>query len=74
MKSEQTLIDLKSNNVEFVMNRPAISGFRDRMSIGGIIKDAFITPKFFLHKHNTTCTGIGQIYEEYKGKNCSLRW
>ena len=69
MKSEQTLIDLKSNNVEFVMNRPAISGFRDRMSIGGIIKDAFITPKFFLHKHNTTCTGIGQIYEEYKGKN-----
>ncbi len=69
MKSEQTLIDLKSNNVEFVMNRPAISGFRDRMSIGGIIKDAFITPKFFLHKHNTTCTGIGQIYEEYKDKN-----
>lgn len=39
------------------------------MSIGAILKDAFITPKFNLHKHNATCTGIGKIYKEYKDKN-----
>lgn len=69
MKREQTLIDLKATNIDFVMNRPAIRGFRDRMSIGAILQDAFITPKYALHKHNTTCTGIGQIYTEYKDKN-----
>lgn len=69
MKREQTLIDLKATNIDFVMNSPAIRGFRDRMSIGAILKEAFITPKFFLHKHNATCTGIGQIYKEYKDKN-----
>lgn len=69
MKREQTLIELKTSNIDSVMNNPAIRGFRDRMSIGAILRDAFITPKFNLHKHNATCTGIGKIYKEYKDKN-----
>lgn len=69
MKREQTLIELKATNIDFVMNSPAIRGFRDRMSIGAILQDAFITPKFSLHKHNTTCTGIEQIYKKYMDKN-----
>ena len=69
MNNFQTLKNLKDTNIGYVVNRPAISGFRGRMSIGAILQDAFITPKFALHKHNTNCTGVRKIYEEYKDKN-----
>ena len=65
----QTLLEQKAVNIDFIKNRPAISCFSDRMSLEAILEKAYITPEFFLHKHNQSCSGIEQIYNDYKDKN-----
>lgn len=64
-----SLLELKAENLELVKNRPAISAFRDQMALGAILEQAYITPNYSLKKHNKTCSGIEQIYNENKDRN-----
>lgn len=65
----KTLLELKAEDINRIKNRPAISVFRDNMSLGAILETAYITPKYHLRKQNKHCAGIQQIYKEYKDKN-----
>lgn len=69
MKKTPTLLNLKAADVEFIKNRPAISVFRDNLSLGAVLEKAYITPKYKLCKHGEECEGIAKIYREYNNKN-----
>lgn len=69
MKKTPSLLSLKAADVELVKNRPAISVFRDNLSLGAVLEKAYITPKYKLCKHGQEYEGIAKIYEEYGNKN-----
>lgn len=69
MKKTPTLLELKQNDIKMVKNRPAISVFRDNLSLGAVLQKAYITPRYHLHKHGEDCQGIEKIYKEYNDKN-----
>ena len=69
MKKTPTLSELKAADVELIKNRPAISVFRDNLSLGAVLEKAYIKPKYKLCKHDQECEGIAKIYREYNNKN-----
>lgn len=69
MGKNKNLYELIEKNIEEVKNRPAISIFSNNMSLGAVLEKAYITPKYYLHKHGIHCTGIEPIYKEYNNKN-----
>ena len=60
---------LKAENVELIKNRPAISCFRDGISIGAVLEKAYVIPQYKLCKHDQDCKGIAEIYKKYYNKN-----
>ena len=56
-------------NIRKILNRPAISAFKDNQSLGSVLKDAYIEPRYHLRKCNKDRTGIESIYEEYSNSN-----
>ena len=69
MEKTKTLIQLKAEDIDRIKNRPAISVFRDNMSLGAILEKAYIMPNYHLRKHDFCCTGIMPIFNQYKNKN-----
>lgn len=55
--------------IKKIWNRPAISAFKDNQSLGSILKDAYIEPKYHLRKCNKDRAGIEAIYREYNNSN-----
>ena len=45
-------------NIRKILNRPAISAFKDNQSLGSVLKDAYIEPRYHLRKCNKDRTGI----------------
>lgn len=68
MGRSKTLAESKKDDIERIKNRPALSVFKDNMSLGAILENAYIEPKYHLCKHNVDYTGIQQIYTQYKKK------
>lgn len=68
MEKAKTLLELKAEDIDRIKDRPAISVFRDNMSLGAILEKAYITPKYHLRKQNSHCTGIMPIFNKYKNK------
>ena len=72
MNGLKTLTELKKEDLRRIKKRPAISVFRDNMSLGTILEKAYITPKYHLRKHDTECVGVTNIYKEYFNKNVAF--
>ena len=66
---KKTLVELKEQDIKYYKNRPAISVFRDKMSLGAILEKAYITPKYHLKKYNKDCNGIDEIINRYHNDN-----
>lgn len=69
MEKKKTLFELKAEDIDRIKSRPAISVFRDNMSLSAILEKAYITPRYHMRKHDFYCTGIIPIFNEYKNKN-----
>ena len=59
----------KQKNNKKIWNRPAIERFPDNHSLGSVLKDAYIEPKYHLRKCNKDRVGIEAIYREYNNSN-----
>ncbi len=56
-------------NIQKIRNRPAITTFRDNQSLGTVLKNAYIEPKYHLRKSNKDRAGITTIYSEHHNSN-----
>ena len=69
MKKTDYLLKLKNNDIIAIKNRPAISMFKDNLSIGTVLTNSYITPTFHLLKTAKTIRGISDICKSYYNKN-----
>lgn len=69
MKKSKKILRQNENIIKKIWNRPAISAFKDNQSLGSVLKDAYIEPKYHLRKSNKDRVGIESIYKEYNDNN-----
>lgn len=69
MKKAKRLLQSSEKVIKRIWNRPAISAFKDNLSLGSVLKDAYIEPKYHLRKCNKDWAGIEAIYREYNNSN-----
>ncbi len=69
MKKAKKILLPNEKIIKKIGNRPAISAFRDNQSLGFVLKDAYIDPKYHLRKCNKDWAGIEAIYREYNNSN-----
>lgn len=59
----------KQKSDKNIWNRPAVEPFKDNQSLGSVLTDAYIEPKYHLRKSNKDWIGIEAIYREYNNRN-----
>lgn len=69
MNKSKKLLLHKERIISRIRNRPAVSAFEDNQSLGSVLQDAYIEPRFHLRKCNKDRTGIESIYREYNNSN-----
>ncbi len=69
MRNTKKLFSPNEKSIKTIWNRPAISTFKDNQSLGSVLKNAYIDPKYHLRKCNKDGTGIETIYKEYSNSN-----
>ena len=69
MKKTQILSELKEKDIKRIKNRPAISAFKDNLSMDSVLKSAYILPRYKLRKHGKSCIGIEAIYKDFSSSN-----
>ena len=69
MKKIRKLLLTNKKIAQKAWNHPAISSFKDNRSLGFILKNAYIEPKYHLRKRGKDWVGIETIFREYKNSN-----